>query len=69
MSLTKETQPADTGDGDGRTAVDAGHDEVQASPVRARRWYHLRPNPRVDADLMGFNWSWWTVLLILLIIL
>jgi hypothetical protein len=70
MSLTKEKRPGDTPDGDsGGTGVDAGHDEVQASHVRTRRWHHLRPNPRGDADPDGFNWSWWTVLLILLLIL
>jgi hypothetical protein len=70
MSLTKQKRPADTAAGhSGATAVDAGHDEVQASHDRPRRWYHLRPSPRGDADLMGFNWSWWTVLVILLLIL
>jgi len=70
MSLTKEKRPADTAGGHpGGTGVDAGHDEVPANHDRARRWYHLRPHPRGDADLMGFNWSWWTVLLVLLIIL
>ena len=69
MSLTKEKRPADTADGNsGGTRVDAGHDKAQASHDRARRWYHLRPNPRGDADLMGFNWSWWTVLLVILLI-
>jgi hypothetical protein len=24
-----------------------------------RRWYHLRPEPRRRADLMGFNSLWW----------
>jgi hypothetical protein len=70
MSLTKEKRPADTGDGhSGGTGADAGHAEIQSSHNRARRWYRLRANACGDADLMGFHWSWWTVLLILLIIL
>jgi hypothetical protein len=26
-----------------------------------RRWYHLRPEPRRRADLMGFNSTFWMV--------
>jgi len=70
MSLTKENRRADTADGNsGVTGVDAGHDEAQASHVRPRRWHHLRSNRRGDADPMGFDWSWWMVLLVLLLIL
>jgi hypothetical protein len=30
--------------------------------ARRRRWYHLRPEPRCRADLMGYNYTWWTVI-------
>jgi len=35
---------------------------------RGRRWYHLRPEPRRRADLMGFNSTWWMVLAWLILI-
>ena len=70
MRLTKENRPGATAGGNsGRNGADAGDDGVQASDVHGRRWYHLRPKPPGDADLMGFNWSWWTFLLVLLLIL
>jgi hypothetical protein len=70
MSLNKQKRLTEiTGGHFGGTGGDAGLNEVQASHDRSRRWYHLRPNPRGDANLMGFNWSWWTVLLVLLLIL
>jgi hypothetical protein len=70
MRLTTEKRPIDiTGGHCGEIGGDAGHNEVQASHDCGRRWYHLRPNPRGDADLLGFNWSWWTVLVVLLLIL
>jgi hypothetical protein len=28
---------------------------------RGRRWYQLRPEPRRRTDLMGFNSTWWMV--------
>jgi hypothetical protein len=34
-------------------------DEIDAPDTRARRWYHLRPQPRRRADLMGINSTWW----------
>lgn len=43
-----------------------GEDEIEAVDARGRRWYHLRPEPRTRADLMGFNQTWWTVLAIIL---
>lgn len=46
-----------------------GQDEVDASRDNNRRGYHLRPKPRTSADFMGINRSWWTVLLVILLIL
>jgi hypothetical protein len=34
----------------------------------ARRWYHLRPDPRHRSDLMGFNSVYWMVLIWALVI-
>jgi hypothetical protein len=45
-----------------------GEDEIEAIDDRGRRWYHLRPEPRSRADVMGFNYTWWTVLWILVIV-
>jgi hypothetical protein len=45
-----------------------GEDEIEAVDDRGRRWYHLRPEPRGRADLMGFNYTWWTVLWIVVIV-
>ncbi len=70
MSLSKENRPTDiTGGHSGETGGDAGHNELPASQDRGWRWYHLRPHPRGNADVMGFNWTWWTVLLVVLLIL
>jgi hypothetical protein len=70
MSYTKEKRPADAAEGSsGETAVEAGQNKVEASYDRGRRWYHLRPKPRDRADLMGFNRSWWTILLFILVVL
>ena len=38
-------------------------DRIQAKDDRGRRWYHPRPQPRRRRDLMGFNATWWMVLL------
>ena len=35
---------------------------------RGRRWYHVRPEPRRRADLMGFNSTWWMALVWLVVI-
>jgi hypothetical protein len=45
-----------------------GEDEIEAVDDRGRRWYHLRPEPRGRADLMGFNYTWWAVLWIVVIV-
>jgi hypothetical protein len=34
----------------------------EAAQDRGRRWYHLWPEPRRRADLMGFNSTFWMVL-------
>ena len=39
------------------------HDEIEGRDDRGRRWYHPRPQPRRRRDLMGFNSTWWMVLL------
>ncbi len=48
-----------------------GEDEIEATDERGRRWYQLRPEPRLRYDFVGFNWTWWLViwLLFLFIIL
>ena len=38
-------------------------DGIEAKDDRGRRWYHPRPQPRCRRDFMGFNWTWWMVLL------
>jgi hypothetical protein len=45
-----------------------GEDEIEAIDDRGRRWYHLRPEPRGRTDVMGFNYTWWTVLWIVVIV-
>jgi hypothetical protein len=42
--------------------------QSQQATDRGRRWYHLRPEPRGRADLMGFNSTWWMVLVWVLVI-
>ena len=50
------------------TAGPYGEDEIEATDDGARRWYHLRPEPRRRADLMGFNSTLWMVLVWLIVI-
>ena len=38
-------------------------DKIETTDDRGRRWYHPRPQPRRRRDLMGFNSTWWMVLL------
>src|SRR5262249_33618238 len=33
-----------------------------------RRWFHFRPEPRRRSDLMGFNSTWWMVLIWIIVI-
>jgi hypothetical protein len=35
------------------------HDATHDPGGHERRWYHLRPQPRRRADVMGFNSVWW----------
>ena len=30
--------------------------------MQPRRWYHIRPDPRRGADVMGFNSTLWMML-------
>jgi len=39
-----------------------GREEIEATDDHGRRWYHLRPEPRGRADLMGFGFTWWALL-------
>jgi hypothetical protein len=51
-----------------RHFVDAdGQDDIEATDDRGRHWYHLRPEPRGRADVMGFGFTWWLFLIILII--
>jgi hypothetical protein len=45
-----------------------GEDEIETIDDRGRRWYHLRPDPRGRADLLGVNYTWWTLVWIILIV-
>jgi hypothetical protein len=45
-----------------------GEDEIEATDDRGRRWYHLRPEPRGRADLIGFNYTWWLIWIFFLFI-
>jgi hypothetical protein len=44
-----------------------GEDEIEAIDDRGRRWYHLRPERPGRADLMGFNYTWWLVAILLVV--
>jgi hypothetical protein len=46
----------------------SGEDEIEAIDDRGRRWYHVRPAPRYRADVLGFNYSWWLVLIVALVV-
>ncbi len=45
-----------------------GEDEIGAVDDRGRRWYHPRPEPPRRTDFMGFNRTWWMVLLWIVVI-
>jgi hypothetical protein len=45
-----------------------GEDEVEAIDDRGRRWYDLRPDPRGRADLMGLNFTWWVIGIIIIVL-
>jgi hypothetical protein len=42
--------------------------DAQPVPDAGRRWYQLRPEPRRRSDLMGFNSTYWMVLIWALVI-
>jgi hypothetical protein len=46
-----------------------GEDEIEAVDDQGRRWYHLRPDPRGRADVLGINRTWWTVMAIVLLVI
>jgi hypothetical protein len=46
-----------------------GEDKIEATDERARRWYHLRPEPRGRADLIGFNYTWWLIWILFIFII
>jgi hypothetical protein len=46
-----------------------GEDELEATDERGRRWYHLRPEPRRRVDLIGFNYTWWLIWLVFMLII
>ena len=43
--------------------------DAHEAAVGGRRWYHLRPRPRRRSDLMGFNSTYWMVLIWALVII
>ncbi len=45
-----------------------GEDEIEATDERGRRWYHLRPDPRGRADFIGFNYTWWLIWIVFMLI-
>ena len=45
-----------------------GEDEVEATDDLGRRWYHVRPEPRRRADVMGFNYTWWAICLLIFVV-
>jgi hypothetical protein len=34
----------------------------------SRHWYHLRPEPRSRADFMGYNYTWWMVIGLVIVV-
>ncbi len=43
--------------------------DAHGATAGGRRWYHLRPQPRRRSDLMGFNSTYWMVLIWALVII
>jgi hypothetical protein len=52
-------------------ALNTDHSQEDASVVddRSRHWYDLRPEPRCRADWMGYNYTWWTVAGLIIIVI
>jgi hypothetical protein len=46
-----------------------GQDELEATDDRGRRWYHLRPDPRGQVDMFGFNYTWWLIWIFVLFVI
>jgi hypothetical protein len=46
-----------------------GEDEIEATDERGRRWYHLRPEPRSRYDVIGFNYTWWLIWILLIFVI
>jgi hypothetical protein len=46
-----------------------GEDELEATDELGRRWYHLRPQPRRRYDLIGFNYTWWLIWIVFILVL
>ena len=46
-----------------------GQDEIEATDERGRRWYHLRPEPRSRYDVIGFNYTWWLIWILLIFVI
>jgi hypothetical protein len=46
-----------------------GEDEIEATDDRGRRWYHLRPEPRGRADFIGFNYTWWLIWVVFILVI
>jgi hypothetical protein len=72
MSQTQEDAQRDPGDAriiqQQRIAGSHGEEEIEGPDDRGRRWYHLRPEPRRRADVMGFSATWWALLWLVLIV-
>jgi hypothetical protein len=46
-----------------------GESELEATDELGRRWYHLRPTPRRRYDLIGFNYTWWLIWLLVIFVI
>ena len=46
-----------------------GEDQIEATDERGRRWYHLRPDPRGRYDFVGFNYVWWLIWILLIVLI
>jgi hypothetical protein len=50
-------------------AADAAQEaKTKGGETHLRRWYHPRPQPRCRGDIAGFNYSYWLVAVVLVII-
>ena len=51
------------------SSAPAAKTRIEATDERGRRWYNLRPEPRGRYDLIGFNYTWWLIWLMFILIL